>query len=448
MKIQITTSPLTRLSLGPCRLSLTVCLAMLSMAGTQPLRAQTAERAALTAADCRDMALRHNNAVTNARNEVEAAEETERSAFTSYFPTVSASGMGFTADKGTAKMVISPDMQMSLLKNGVLASVTAVQPVYAGGQIVNGNKLAKVGTDVSRLQKEQTENTVRLTAEQYFWQVVTLEEKLRTVMTVDTMLQRLCKDVEAAVEAGVSTRNDLLQVQLKQGEIASSRLTLENGIQVSRLLLAQYIGAEDPSFTLVSEMSMGQMPPSPQSIYVVPADALPLTPEYRLMEKNVEAAKLQKKLTRGKNLPSLGIGAGYTYHNLMDNDRSFAMVFASVSIPITSWWGGSHEIKKESIRVWNAENDLQDNSELLMIQMQKAWNDVNEAYEQVAIARQSIEQSAENLRLYNDYYKAGTTTMTDLLNAQTLYQQSRDKFAETYGNYRVKGVEYLVSTGR
>ena len=33
-------------------------------------------------------------------------------------------------------------------------------------------------------------------------------------------------------------------------------------------------------------------------------------------------------------------------------------------------------------------------------------------------------------------YHAGTTTMSDLLDAQTLYQQSRDKFVETYARYQ------------
>lgn len=407
-----------------------------------------AQRLTLTADDCRQMALEHNASIKNAKNDVDAAEQTRRAAFTNYFPTVSATGMGFNADKGTARMVLGEGMALSMLKNGVIGSVTAVQPVFAGGQIVNGNKLAQVGVDVSQIQAEQAENNVELTAEQYFWQVVTLEEKLRTVEAVDSMLQRLCGDVEAAVTAGVSTRNDLLQVQLKRNETASTRLTLQNGISVSRLLLAQYIGVDNTDFDLASGVSTDVMPQAPQGLFVSPDEALLGTPEYRLLQKNVEATKLQKKLTLGKQLPTVGIGAGYTYHNLMDNDRSFGMVFASVSIPISGWWGGSHELKKQKLKVWNAENDLTDNSELLVIRMQKAWNDVTDAYKQVALARQAIEQSTENLRLYNDYYKAGTTTMTDLLNAQTLYQQSRDKYAETCADYRIRTVEYLQATGR
>ena len=78
-----------------------------------------------------------------------------------------------------AELSITPDMSLSILKNGRVGSVTAMQPVFAGGQIANGNRLAKLGVEVSRLKKEQTEKEITLTVEQYFWQVVALQEKLK-----------------------------------------------------------------------------------------------------------------------------------------------------------------------------------------------------------------------------------------------------------------------------
>ncbi|MDO4164719.1 MAG: TolC family protein [Bacteroides sp.] len=404
--------------------------------------------ATYTAEQCREMALKNNTLIKNAKNNVTGAEQTRKEAFTNYFPSISATGMGFNADKGVAKLAIAEGMEFSLMKNGIVAGVTAVQPVFAGGQIVNGNKLAKVGVEVSRLQLEQSENEVELTAEQYFWQVVSLQEKMNTVCAVDTMLQRLCKDVNAAVSAGVTTRNDLLQVQLKQNEIASTRINLDNGIAVCKMLLAQYIGADNTGFSLVADIPEEALPASPEELYRNPATSLGLTPEYRLLQKNVEANKLQQRMAVGKNLPTVGVGVGYMYHDLLDNDRSFGMVFASVSVPLSGWWGGSHAIKKQKMQVRNAENDLTDKSELLIIRMQKAWNDVEDAYKQLGIARKSIEQSTENLRLNNEYYRAGTTTMSDLLNAQTLYQQSRDGYVDAYATYQLKKLEYLQATGR
>ena len=150
----------------------------------------------------------------------------------------------------------------------------------------------------------------------------------------------------------------------------------------------------------------------------------------------------------GKNLPTLAVGAGYMYDNLMDKSHPFAIGFVSLSVPVSGWWGGSHAVKRQKLQVRNAEDMLADNSELLVIAMQKAWADLQDAYKQILIARNSIEQSAENLRLNEDRYHAGTSTMSDLLDAQTLYQQSRDKFVETYAQYQVSIVEYLQATGR
>lgn len=91
--------------------------------------------------------------------------------------------------------------------------------------------------------------------------------------------------------------------------------------------------------------------------------------EYRLLESNVEANRLQKKLAVGKNLPSVVAGAGYMYENLLDRSNSFALVGVTVSVPISGWWDGSHDIQKQKLRLTNAENELNDNAELLQIRM-------------------------------------------------------------------------------
>lgn len=207
--------------------------------------------------ECREMALQNNVKARNAANEVEAARQGKKEAFTKYFPSVSATGMGYNANKGLLQMDMGEGMNMSLLKNGVMGGVTVTQPVFAGGQIINSNKLADVGVEVSNIQKEQDENDVRLTVEKYYWQVVTLQEKLATLRTVEKQLESINKDVEVAVNAGVTTRNDLLQVQLKRNDMESSRINLENNLSVCRMLLAQYVGLDTDTIVIDSRMPMG-----------------------------------------------------------------------------------------------------------------------------------------------------------------------------------------------
>ena len=424
----------------------------------------------------KDSALHHNFAIRKARYDIDAAQQQRREAFTKYFPNVSATGLWFNANKGMAETTITPSeiipqslgqvlaqqmppqvladlanpISVSMMKNGTIGGVTAVQPVFAGGQIINGNRLAKVGEQVSRLQLQLSENEVEKTTEQYFWQLVSLQEKMKTVEAVEALLADIAKDVDVALKAGVAMRNDLLQVQLRQNDVESQKLKLQNGISLVKLLLAQYCGLGGTTFTVsytTDEDAKDEIQSSKFNVQSSKFNVQSL-PEYQLLTQQVRATDLQHKMEVGKNLPSVGVGAGYNYHNLLDNNHTFGMIFATVSVPISDWWGGSHAIKRKKIEHEKAQEQLADNSQLLMIRMQKAQNDVEEARQQLDIAQRSIEQAEENLRLNRNFYQAGTSKMSDLLEAQLLYQQARDKQTDALANYHNKLLEYRQATGQ
>ena len=426
-------------------------------------------RQVLTLNQLKDSALQNNFAIRNAKYGVEAAQQQRKETFTKFFPNISGTGLWFNANKGMAKMdidpsgIISPELgaslaqmlpaealaamgnpiSMSMMKNGTIGSLMAVQPVFAGGQIINGNKLAKVGEEVNQLQLQLSENEVEKTVEQYFWQLASLQEKMKTVNAVDTLLSDIYKDVDVAVRAGVAMRNDLLQVQLRRNDIESQRLKLQNGISILRLLLSQYSGLRDTSFSISYQTAVDLPLLSMQDHQ----QALVGTAEYQLLGKQVEATNLQKKMAIGQNLPTVAVGAGYTYHNLMEKDHSFGMIFATVSVPISDWWGGSHAIKRRKLEHQKAVEQLEDNAQLLQIRMQNAWNGVEESYLQLQLAQRGIEQAEENLRLNRDYYRAGTSRLSDLLEAQLLYQQTCDKHTDAFADYHQKLLEYRQSVG-
>ena len=426
---------------------------------------------AYTLQQIKDSALQNNIAIRTAQHDIEAANQQRKEAFTKYFPNVSGTGVWFNANKGMAQTTLnlgenmSPELgaalaqslpqealmalgnpiSISMMKNGTIGSVMAVQPVFAGGQIINGNKLAKLGEDVSQLKLQLSENEVEKTAEQYFWQLASLQEKMKTIEAVDTLLRDIHKDVDVAVRAGVAMRNDLLQVELRQNDISSQKLKLQNGLSIVRLLLSQYCGLRDTSFTIEYSPFL-PCKPAELACKARMFNVQCLT-EYQLLQKQVEATGLQKKMAVGQNLPSVAVGAGYTYHNLLDNNHTFGMVFATVSVPITDWWSGSHAIKRKAIEHQKAQEQLTDNAELLKIRMQNAHNGVEESYQQLMLAQRSIEQAKENLRLNRDYYRAGTSKMSDLLEAQLLYQQSLDKHTDAFADYQNKLLEYKQACG-
>lgn len=392
---------------------------------------------------CQQMALTQNAQMRVAANKTMIAKQEKREAATNFLPSISLAGGAMKADDGLLQMPMG-GQTLKLLDEGIYGGAMASLPIFAGGQIYNGHKLATLGLEVSELQLRQTTNEVKLTVEQYYWNIVVLNEKLRTLQQVEILIDKIRSDVKVAVDAGVTNRNDLLQVELRHNEIKSAVINVENNIKVCKMLLAQYVGVDWVNFDVQTMVTADLR--SPEYLFVNHAEHLDATVEYQLLSKAVDASKLEMRLNKGQFLPTVALSGGYLYNDFMGPSQNSFVGMVNVSIPIS--WKAPHSVRKYKYRYQNAVTEFDNGSEQLIIRMQKAQIDLSNAYQQALIARNSIEQSEENLRLNEQYYKAGTSSMSDLLEAQQLFQQSRDKYAEAYSKYEISKTEYLQATGR
>ena len=425
-----------------------------------------------TLSECRHMALSNNVKIRNSKLAIDQSKEQEKEAFTKYFPTVSATGTYFRSNYLVKQdLSMSSDAQQQLagivtqlgldpsalsalptsytleaINHGTLVNLMAMQPIYAGGQITNGNKLAKLQTEVRRLQLQQSSDDILKTTEQYYNQLLTLYEKQKTLDVVDKQLLKIHQDAENAFKEGVTNKNDVLSVELKQNEIATNRLKLENGIKLCKMVLAQYIGLEGTEYEI--DKKLAENLPNPAVYLTDHATALDNRVEARLLDKNVEANALQTKLKRGEQLPTVAVGLAGAYQDLSNAGHMKVIGLATVSIPISDWWSGRHTVRRQQLAEKIAQQTRDDSRQLLLIQMQSCYNDLDNAYKQLQLAQKSIEKSTENLRLNQDYYHAGTSTMSDLLGAQTQSQQARDQYTEAVAEYLNSRTAYFIATGR
>lgn len=409
------------------------------------------------------MAVENNRTLKNARLNVEVAKEDRAKARTNFFPQVSGTAVGFQGFEDLMQGAMPAGesaMPISMVKKGFVGSIMAVQPIFQGGQIVNGNKLAALGQEVNELQLRMSEKDIELQVAQYYWQLVSLQSNVATLDSVKEQLDEVHRLTKNYVDAGVTTHNDLLRVELKQQEIASSRIELENGISIVKMLLDQMTGAPLTSEGegqlqrqssdwghCVNPSSSGGGGLLPPSHYLKNREASVLArEELALSQKNKEAKGLNVKMERGKLLPSVAVGVNGFYHTIDSHDNTNGMVFATLSVPISDWWGGSHAIKKAKLQQLQAENDRMEAQEKLAIDIQSAWNNLVEAYQQIDIAKASVASAQENLRMQRIFYSAGTTTMTDLLDAVTLYTQAQSQLISACATYQLRVAEYQRKT--
>lgn len=398
--------------------------------------------------DCKRIAIENNRKLKNSQLEIQASQQLKKEAFTNYFPSVSVLGTGILPKDPLVSMNLA-GMSLGVLDKGFQTGITVTQPIFAGGKIVTGNKLADLSKEVSRFQAKLTENEVILNTESLYWQLLSLHEKERTLDIVDTQLDTLLKNVELSYKTGLITHNEVLKVKLKKNEVKSARINLENGIKLVKMSLCQQMGID---LTEADQVKINipniENIESPMSYYVDHKSVLGNRMESKLLDKNIEATKLQTKMKQGDYLPTVAIGASYYGENIVDKWRSNGIVFASISIPLSGWWGGSHAIKRQKIQEQITLNNKVDTEEQLLLQMQNIKNELDNTYKLILLAKDGVEQSTENLRLNTNYYQVGTVTLTDVLYAQTLLQQNRDKYVESYTDYQKKRIEYLQVTGR
>lgn len=423
-----------------------------------------------TLEQCLDLARTNNRTLQNAALEVKAATEQKKEAFSNYFPQISANVMAFrTFDEvmkgdGTIPQEIAmlgqqfiPMIGMpysySELNRGYSVTGTLMQPLYTGGQIINGNKLANIGKDVAYLQQHLQEKDVLQKVTECYWQIASVKYNQQTIDAADKQLAAVMQHVKNVVDAGVTTRNALLQVKLRQQELASNRLKLENAERLLTLLLAQQIGipADQPFSIIIPQTDDIQMP--------VKADnqtAVSERIEYQLAAKGVDAQRLQVKMELGKNLPTVAAGImGYhtgfggissNVKQYMDTRMNNGLVLGTLSVPISSWIGGTHAIRRQKAKLEQARNTLLDAQEQLNIDIESSWLNLVEAYKQIDIAKVSVEEAEENLRMNMDQYKAGTVTLTDLLDAETLNRKTQDELSTAKANFQIRLADYKRKT--
>lgn len=426
----------------------------------------------LTLEESKTLALKNNKALQNSALETEAAQQVKKNAYTNYFPKVSANVFGMQAinplieykmeggnlpvyDGNLANLPTAtqfayfPGMEISMMQRTAIGVLNIAQPIYAGGKITTGNKLATLNVDVKEQQQQLIGNEILLKTEQQYWQLISLQEKQKTLEKYELLLGSIRKQVDDAFKAGLIIKNDVLKVQIKQSELEANKNKLLNGKKLATMQFCQTIGIPYDSTLILQEVI--DVSQSPNQYYTDNQTALSGRTEYQLLEKSVEATQLQTKMKTGDYLPTVAVGlAGYHLNMLEKETKNFTngLAYVSVSIPISDWWGGSYSIKEQKIKQQIAENTFEDTKGLLNLQMEKAWIDVNETWKQIAIMQETALQAEENLKVSQTGYESGVVILSDLLEAQALVTETADKLIEAKTQYKLAVTTYLQVTGR
>lgn len=416
---------------------------------------QGQEALRLSLGECRQLALEHNEDLKQSDNKLRQAELDKAIAFSNYLPKFDASVSG---------TYMFPNLEMNGMEmelHGMyFAGIMVTQPIYTGGKIMAGNKLAKIGKEAESETLRKTRMQVIADADNAYWSLIAVNWKVRMLEAYKAQMDALYQQTETSVNAGMATTNDLLRITAKRSEIDYQLQKAKNGENLCRLSLCNVLGCElDTEITPVDTVIRISTPHDLD-------ENIALRPELRLLQSQVDAAKEQVKVTRADILPSVALMGSYMFYGnekikgyMQDAagnnvpftnkiDDNFGMVALTVNVPLFHWGEGLKKIRKAKYELHNAQLDLQKNTRLLSIEARQAVQNVTDGYNMVETARLGDEQGQENLRVMTERYQNGLCTLTDLLDAQTQWQQAQSNLIEAQTQYKIYETEYLRVTGK
>ncbi len=438
-----------------------------------------AQELVLTLEGCKELARENDPYLKNAKLDAVSARAQKSEALAEYFPTVQATVMGFHAlnpmiDLGVVDILGRSDAAWNIsntyddfaysnglpdryraLQYGYGAGVSVMQPLFAGGRIVSGNRLAELGVRAADLKSSLQARETDTEVERKFWQVVSLVEKMKVLEAAMEMVGSLEKDVEAAYSAGLVTESDKLQLKLKKSELKSTRLQLLGGIRLAKMDLFNELGlaysavssnasADRPYIDAISFDSGDGELSSPQSVRIPEEELAASMEEARLLDLQVEAKKLEKRMVLGSVLPQVALGGVYGYGHYVGDGKLNGTVFAMVSVPLSDWGKTSRKLKRYDNEVQKAENEKSYLDSQLLLRARQLWIELETSWERMAVADEASELARDSFARQRAAYDAGMATMSELLQSQTDLLSCEESGAECRIAYRMALDSYLA----
>lgn len=434
----------------------------------------------LTLEECRQLAIQNNKELKISGEKVKIAGEEKKAAFTKYFPQVSATGaymwnqkdinlldMGaMSTSMGTALGPLAQlpvfgklmegvnDLQHLDIQNIWVGSVSLVQPVFMSGKIINYNQITQYAKQLAEsMNNLQLQDVIYKTDETY-WQVISLVNKKKLADAYVDLLRKTDSDLTAMISEGVATEADGLSVKVKLNEAEMAQTKVDNGLALSRMLLAQICGlALEEPLTLADE-KVENLPASPSPLSADLNEAFMNRNELKSLNLATEIYKRKERIVLADMLPNVGLTANYliTNPNAQNGFKNeFAGMFnvgVMVKVPLSGWWEGTHKRNAARAETLIKSLELQDAREKVELQVNQSVYKVNEANKKLIASTRNMENAAENLRHANLGFEEGVIPALNLMQAQTAWVSARSSLIDAQIEVKLTEVYLTKAMGK
>jgi outer membrane protein len=385
-----------------------------------------------------------NSYKVKARQEkLDQATSVKKQATADFLPKLSTS-YGYTRFNPPGIIANPITGQLAVTSENYFTWATSItQPVFTGFALLSTYRLAELGIDQSELELAQEKLDLALHVKQAYF----------NVLAADKAVEVAQKDVESRTSnanvarsfynVGMIPINDLLKAEVELANSEQNLVSAKSGAQVTRSAFNTVLVRPINEPVQLEDILTYISGKGTYEDYI--KIALSDRPEIKILDVNLLQIDQQIRLAKSKYYPQISLNYQYLKQGdtaAVEGGNPFMESNAWQVTALLNWtfwdWGKTyystkeHESKKKELL--QTKSDVEDG---IRLQVKQALQDLDVVAKNVPTTIKAVEQAEENLRVNEERYKAQVTTITEVLDAETLLTQARVNYYKALYDHRL-----------
>jgi outer membrane protein len=401
-------------------------LLLLGLAGLSP--ALRAQGRAVTLADAIRLSERVQPLVVRAQGDLETAAAQRRSAWGAYLPSLTASSSAssfFSEGPSRIDPVTGQVLSGNASNRSLSTSVSASVDLFTGFRRGAEGRAARATQTAAEASFVDARFQQAFATTSQFLDALAARQLVRVRETSVRRAEEQLKTSVAKLRAGSATRSDSLRSLVTLGSARLELIRAGTDLATAEAGLARLIG-ETGRVQAMDDSAFYQVVVAPDTA-ALRAEAEAKSPRIQSAEAFAEAARAGLKASRSAYWPSLSLSANTAWNASRSNDYD---LFNQRQLSLGLRWNLFDRFDRElaivqrSASVEVADATAADEQRAVAAELTTQLAELDAARVQIDITLTSVLAATEDLRVQQERYRLGASTIVDVLTSQEALNQA------------------------
>lgn len=308
---------------------------------------------------------------------------------------------------------------------------------------------AERGKEAAAHQLERADQEVIFGVVHSFYRVLLAKRELEVAEQAAKTAQAILERSRNRFESGVAVESDLLNAQVRMAARKQELIRAQNNVSLARAELGRAMGVSNyKEIEPVEALAEQALPEKP--LEEVEKQALEMRPDLKRIRSAESAQQQNIAIAKSSFGPRVNAFADWQADNptFVSGGGGNNWV-AGIEVQLDLFQGGARRAKLQHERAMQEKvAALKDAaSDVVRLEVRRAYYDLDAARQQVEVAKAAIAQAQESLRITQNRYESGLSTITDLLSAEEAASRSQAEYWQTVFRFHTAHANLELSSG-